>query len=585
MSYSKQNFTNGQVLTADHLNNIEKGIVANENAIAEKQPVGKYLTEHQPLKTINGKSLVGSGNITIGGAETPSYAGKIVSILGDSISTFNGYNPDDERKPTYPGADVTAWNLTWWGYIIEKMQLTLGMNDSWSGSRVHNSNTEDIPAANVGPNVCMAGLKRIQNLSANGTPDIIFFFGGTNDGKFTPLGSFDEAADYTTVDLKVTTWTTFVDAYVAAIMRLQHYYPNAAIFTMTPMYTASWYTNGKLNQFCEQIKKISNYFGVTCIDMRKCGVKTTNLSKFMRDGLHPAKIGMQMMAEYVMSQVEPILADFVPVGATEPDIDDNTGTTTQKLGTPTLTISTTGLASWTAVTNASGYAYSLNGTNAVNTSERSLQLTEGQSIKVKAVGNGTTYTDSDYSAVKTYTTTPTEPDPGEEPDLDVELPTETVWYADFTSEQPNYSYNLVSQPGFAWRSTDTKAAITGVPINAVKLFATADGTFSLGRGAADGETCSESLGTITLSGAADVTSATAQIYKLPKTIVLNDGEYLIFGRGATTIGGTDGTADTASVGVKTSSDIALVRTGFRTNGMSSKDEGWSGTLGIGYVVD
>ena len=32
------------------------------------QPIGAYLTEHQPLKTINGESLVGSGNITIEGS-------------------------------------------------------------------------------------------------------------------------------------------------------------------------------------------------------------------------------------------------------------------------------------------------------------------------------------------------------------------------------------------------------------------------------------------------------------------------------------------------------------------------------------
>lgn len=37
MGYEKQNFTNGQTLTAEHLNNIEDGIVANETAILEKQ--------------------------------------------------------------------------------------------------------------------------------------------------------------------------------------------------------------------------------------------------------------------------------------------------------------------------------------------------------------------------------------------------------------------------------------------------------------------------------------------------------------------------------------------------------------------
>ena len=34
MGYARQNFTSGQTLTAQHLNNIENGIVANEAAIA-----------------------------------------------------------------------------------------------------------------------------------------------------------------------------------------------------------------------------------------------------------------------------------------------------------------------------------------------------------------------------------------------------------------------------------------------------------------------------------------------------------------------------------------------------------------------
>ena len=45
MSYTKQNFTDGEVLTAEHLNKIEDGIVANETALAEKQPKGDYVTK------------------------------------------------------------------------------------------------------------------------------------------------------------------------------------------------------------------------------------------------------------------------------------------------------------------------------------------------------------------------------------------------------------------------------------------------------------------------------------------------------------------------------------------------------------
>lgn len=68
MAYEKHGFTPGQVLTAEALNEMEQGIVDNEAALADKQPKGEYLTQHQKLKTINGQSLVGEGDITISGS-------------------------------------------------------------------------------------------------------------------------------------------------------------------------------------------------------------------------------------------------------------------------------------------------------------------------------------------------------------------------------------------------------------------------------------------------------------------------------------------------------------------------------------
>ncbi len=72
-----------------------------------------------------------------------------------------------------------------------------------------------------------------------------------------------------------------------------------------------------------------------------------------------------------------------------------------KLGTPTVTINDNGLATWAAVPNASGYMVKIGDTETEQT-ELSKQLTDGQSIQVKALGNGTEYVDGDYSAAKTY---------------------------------------------------------------------------------------------------------------------------------------------------------------------------------------
>lgn len=65
MAYTKQNFKSGEVLMASQLNAMDNQIAANEIALENKQPKGDYLTEHQQLKTINGMSLIGNGDITI----------------------------------------------------------------------------------------------------------------------------------------------------------------------------------------------------------------------------------------------------------------------------------------------------------------------------------------------------------------------------------------------------------------------------------------------------------------------------------------------------------------------------------------
>ncbi len=83
-----------------------------------------------------------------------------------------------------------------------------------------------------------------------------------------------------------------------------------------------------------------------------------------------------------------------------------------KLATPFVTVSSEGVASWNAVANALGYTYKIDDGAEVNTASTSVQLEGGQSIRVKAVGDGSSYTDSDYSSAQTYTA-PSNPDDGD----------------------------------------------------------------------------------------------------------------------------------------------------------------------------
>jgi hypothetical protein len=74
------------------------------------------------------------------------------------------------------------------------------------------------------------------------------------------------------------------------------------------------------------------------------------------------------------------------------------------LTVPIVSISEDGLASWPAVENATGYTYIIQGaTSSVPATTRSVQLSANHSIVVKALGDNLNCSDSEYSAVATYT--------------------------------------------------------------------------------------------------------------------------------------------------------------------------------------
>ena len=107
-----------------------------------------------------------------------TIAGKKVSILGDSISTF--YAEGSEMNSYYSGENqfyyprysstVQTVDLTWWYKLIKNNDLTLGINNSWSGSCASGT-------------IASAGVQdsRIDTLDDNGTPDIVIIYLGTND--------------------------------------------------------------------------------------------------------------------------------------------------------------------------------------------------------------------------------------------------------------------------------------------------------------------------------------------------------------------------------------------------------------------
>ena len=235
------------------------------------------------------------------------FSGKVISILGDSISTFSGYIPvadgfNLEHRARYPQSNLlTNVQDTWWMQTITELDAKLGINDSWAGSRVANNITGN--SGDYGEDAAMASMTRILNLGANGTPDVILFYGGTNDiAHSLPLGSFSPDTAPTAVDLTSTIWNSAADAYVAAIMRLQYVYPDAQLIAMLPTYSVGYYSNEKLAQFNAVFGAICDHYSVRYIDLRECGITTADLP----DGIHPDANGMDFITNAVLDQLRDV---------------------------------------------------------------------------------------------------------------------------------------------------------------------------------------------------------------------------------------------------------------------------------------
>ena len=85
MAYKRLNLKdNVDKWKAEHVAHLEDGIIANENELANKQPKGDYLTEHQKIKTINGQSLVGEGDMKVGEPTDAQVASAVNAYLAEN---------------------------------------------------------------------------------------------------------------------------------------------------------------------------------------------------------------------------------------------------------------------------------------------------------------------------------------------------------------------------------------------------------------------------------------------------------------------------------------------------------------------
>ena len=229
-------------------------------------------------------------------------AGKKLSILGDSISTFEGWNQAGcyEFFPT--NGTVTDVGQTWWKMVVDDTGMSLCVNGSSSGSTC--------AGYSLGTDSPQEGCNefRINGLADAGgsSPDIIIVYMGTNDFiKNIPLGDNDGTRQVEEGNID-----NFSDAYTLMLDKLHVHYPNARIFCcnllpvggigMDMSYVQFVNEQGlKSDDYSRRIEMIAASKGYPVIDLANCGITTDNALQYVSDGTHPNPEGMKKIRDAV----------------------------------------------------------------------------------------------------------------------------------------------------------------------------------------------------------------------------------------------------------------------------------------------
>lgn len=224
------------------------------------------------------------------------YYGRQFSILGDSISTLEGFHPRG-NKVYYTGENAGQTGVrnpedTWWGQVIRFFGGELLVNDSWSGCRVtrYPDWRDQYPSA--------VSDQRTGNLHLGEIlPDVILVYLGINDwGNGVPLG-IGENQD-----------TFFAPAYRQMLSKLRGNYPNAEIWCCT-LNTTFMSANPNfafrnelfgtdIREYNEQISAAAQELGCRVLDLYGQQVPFDTV-----DSTHPTARGMDTMAALVVRRM------------------------------------------------------------------------------------------------------------------------------------------------------------------------------------------------------------------------------------------------------------------------------------------
>ncbi len=202
---------------------------------------------------------------------------RTISILGDSYSTFFGYN-NKKYDMWYPNNEqgVISVEETWWKQLCDDESLKLIENNSYSGSTICNTGYDGMDSS------FSSYVTRITKEMSEKSEesDIFLIFGGTNDfWSGAPIGEI-KYTDLADSDLK-----QFAPAFCYLMDFATNKYKKSVIYVIENDILPDYITS--------VMDEVCNHFGV----------KVIKLKKIDKINGHPTKVGMsaisRQIAEYI----------------------------------------------------------------------------------------------------------------------------------------------------------------------------------------------------------------------------------------------------------------------------------------------
>ncbi|MBE6590471.1 MAG: SGNH/GDSL hydrolase family protein [Ruminococcaceae bacterium] len=234
-------------------------------------------------------------------------SGKSLSLLGDSITTYQNVSNNTEINTTIGGNAVyysPAQRLyladTWWNQLIKDSEMTLCVNNAWSGSLIWGGN------GNIWQSRCVnlhIDTDYAKTNSIKAEPDVILVWMGTNDYNGNhDLGTALTAADVVTAD-GFAEPQNVCQAYYIALSKMKERYPNSEILLMSPfsIKCKNDPDSKYLEQFNTELKAVGELFGFEFINLHAdSGITYMNNSAYTHgDCLHPNEEGMDLITACV----------------------------------------------------------------------------------------------------------------------------------------------------------------------------------------------------------------------------------------------------------------------------------------------